>query len=698
MTNFMESKGFEDYFLSQEMLQALAHVGYTKPTPVQHAAIPLVMAGIDLIVQSQTGTGKTAAFGVPSIELLDPRPGVIEMLVLAPTRELARQVASEIERLGQFKNIKVATIYGGASYEKQFEEIEVANIICATPGRLVDILKRGKISFDNLRVLCLDEADEMLSMGFAEELNTILGFLPEERQSLLFSATITPEVKALAGSMLYYPEFITFSSSSVAAVDVEHSFFSVKGVGRTRDLLQVLQHEEPENAIIFANTKDDTFLVTRFLKRHGFRADVLNGDLAQKDRENTLKALKEGKIDFLVATDVAARGIDISDLSHVINYTLPESAEVYIHRTGRTGRAGKKGKAMSLVSPKEMGVLFNIKKLYKFPITEKATPSAEDVRQARRDRRVESLMSTLSVNGLPYGNQMGIAEALVGGDDLEKIRFVAKLIALALRGDTLASTEVAAVLERTPEEASPIFEVSAPDAPKAPQEAAVEAPVETPVADEPSGGRRRRRRRSGSDELETEARTDAPSRPERSSERSETKSVDQSGSNRGQERRRRDASPSERPERPRTDQPPKAQDRPSQEKAPERTSQASSRPERKQERPRSEKPQGRNRRGGRNERERSTTPMAPLPEVPREFAKVWINRGKANEVDRDAIVEMVCYMAGIEPEDLGQISVEQTFSYAEVREDYLYDIIQAMNQQDYQGVTISAEPARRKPS
>ena len=425
-------KGFEDFYLSDEMLRALKDVGYVTPTPVQTSTIPLGMAGIDLIVQSQTGTGKTAAFGIPILEMVDPKPGRIDALVLAPTRELAKQVAEEFERLGAYKKIKVAVIYGGSSYEKQYEDLATANIVCATPGRLLDILNRGNLSLKQLRVLCLDEADEMLSMGFAEDLNAILKYLPEARQSLLFSATITQEIKALANSMLYYPEFVTLSDGSVAAVDVEHSYVTVRGVGRTRDMLALLQYEQPENAIIFANTKDDTFTLSRYLKRHGLRADVLNGDLPQKERERTLAALRDNKIDFLVATDVAARGIDISDLSHVINYTLPESAEVYIHRTGRTGRAGKKGKALSLVSPREMGTLFNIKKLYKFPMTQRPLPTAKEILEARQKAHVSALIGKVDeMPNLPYGAHLGVAEALVGSEDNARLRFVAKLLAVA---------------------------------------------------------------------------------------------------------------------------------------------------------------------------------------------------------------------------------------------------------------------------
>ncbi|TXD32511.1 DEAD/DEAH box helicase, partial [Lujinxingia vulgaris] len=489
---------FDDFYLSDEMRRALDAIGYTRPTKAQVAAIPLILAGIDLILQSQTGSGKTAAFGIPMIEMLEPVPGRIDVLVLAPTRELAQQVCNEFERLGQFKRVKATAIYGGTSYERQYEELEKSSIVVATPGRLIDLCERGKIDLSQLRLLCLDEADEMLSMGFRDDIEAIMAYLPEERQSLLFSATITDEIKALGNKTLFYPENVLLSTDSVASVDVAHYYYPVRGVGRPRDLIKVLEYEEPDSAIIFANTKDDTFMVTSFLKRHGYRADVLNGDLPQKEREKTLAALRDGKIDYIVATDVAARGIDISDLSHVINFVLPDSAEVYIHRTGRTGRAGKKGKAISLIAPNEVATFFQVRKMYSVNLIEQSLPTPVEIMKARQRRGLTRIATQLeSRKDLPYGAHMGIAEILLNegseGSELDPVRTVARLLAIAERvqkGAPLsAAVEAAAPAAPAVTTEAPKAEVKKAEAPKA-EEKKAEAPktevkkAEAPKAEE----------------------------------------------------------------------------------------------------------------------------------------------------------------------------------------------------------------------
>jgi len=291
---------FSGFGLRPEILKAVEEAGYRTPTPIQEKAIPIILTGVDLLGIAQTGTGKTAAFVLPMIEKLAQGQAKARMprsLIISPTRELAMQTANYFETYGKHVKLSMALLIGGVSLDDQARKLERGvDVLIATPGRLLDILKRGKLDLSHLQILCLDEADEMLSMGFAEELDAIMEFVPDERQSLLFSATVTEDVKALAGTMLYYPEFLTFSEDSVAAEDVEHHYFTVRGVGRARNLLKVLDYEEPETAIIFANTKDDTFMVTRFLKRHGKRAEVLNGDLPQKQREKTLGALRASRV------------------------------------------------------------------------------------------------------------------------------------------------------------------------------------------------------------------------------------------------------------------------------------------------------------------------------------------------------------------------------------------------------------------
>ncbi len=661
MMNTQTASDFSDFYLSKHMLKALEGVGYVQPTPVQTTSIPLVMAGIDLIVQSQTGSGKTAAFAIPTLEMLGKNPGVAEVLVLAPTRELARQVAVEFDRLSGNK-LDIATIYGGVSYEKQYKELETAQVICATPGRLLDILKSGNLDLSKLQILILDEADEMLSMGFAEDLNAIISFLPEDRQSLLFSATITDEVKSLSAKMLFYPEYVSHSDDSVAATDVQHMWYPVTGVGRARDLLRVLEYEEPESAIIFANTRDDTFMVTKFLRRHGLRADVINGDLPQKERERTLKSLREGKTDILVATDVAARGIDISDLSHVFNFTLPDSAEVYIHRTGRTGRAGKKGRAISLISPREVTTLFNVRKQYKVDMTKTELPSPEDLLRRKQETAIEKLADTVSSMGnIAYGSKLGVAQQLLNSDDPENLRLLAKLLTLAESTSAAPVVEVKEVEEVEEVEAAP---QDTADEPEDSQDTAAEAADAD--ADGDDSGKRRRRRRSRSEKSDEKPASEPANEIE-------VKADDDEGRNRRRRRRGRKSddsapeakAPAAEASDEKSDDKPKRNGRDSS-KGRGRSRKSSSKPPRKQE----------------------SKPQEPM-------SKIWINLGQEQfDSDKD-VVEMICHMAGLEPEDVGSVSVEKSFSYAEVREYYFYDIINAINNQEWQGVTVAAEPARK---
>ena len=505
-------KTFKDFYLSDEMQRALERIEYTRPTPVQEDSIPLILAGIDLIVQSQTGTGKTAAFGIPIVEMLEPEPGTVEVLILAPTRELAKQVSEEFARLAHFKKAQATAIYGGTGYESQIEALKTSQIVCATPGRLLDLLKQGKADLSKLRFFILDEADEMLSMGFERELNDIISFLPEERQSLLFSATVTEDIKALARNMLFYPEYLSFSSDSVINKDVTHTYTRVDGVSRMRDLIKLIEFEDPENAIVFANTKNDTFLVTSFLKRHGYRAEVLNGDLAQKEREKTLGLLRDGEINFLVATDVAARGIDISDLTHVINFLLPDDPDVYVHRTGRTGRAGKKGTAMSMISSGELATFIQVKKRTGLDIIELPLPTTLEILEAKRGRAAGKIAKRVgAVKSLAYTSKLDVARDILSqGTEEERVELVARLLALAERA-----------LDRKPAPAPApvVVEAKAEEqAEEAPAKAEVKAEAKTEAkADEADEARterdeERRSRRSRRSSRSRSSRRSAPSR------------------------------------------------------------------------------------------------------------------------------------------------------------------------------------------
>ena len=688
---------FENFYLSTGMLETLQAVEYQAPTPVQAATIPLVMAGIDLIVQSQTGTGKTAAFAIPITEMLSHNPGTIEVLVLAPTRELAKQVSDEFARFCKFKDVEVATVYGGTGYEQQRKALKTAQVVVATPGRLLDLAKQGDADLSNLRIFGLDEADEMLSMGFAEEVDAIIALLPEERQSLLFSATITEDVKALGRSMLYYPEFVTLSSDSVAAEEVSHQFFRVSGVGRLRDLLKVLEHEEPENAIVFANTKGDTFAVTRFLKRHGLRAEVLNGDLPQKERERTLRLLREGKIDFLVATDVAARGIDISDLSHVINYVIPESAEVYVHRSGRTGRAGAQGVALSLISPREMATLFNVRKLYGIDMIERPLPTPADIVEAKRRRRITAIDEQLKSADLPYGGSLGLARELVdsSSNDSDALRTIARLIALAQRVsqgglddvDLRAKVESAAPADR--KETVEAQDAEAQSAVEIEENVEVEIEVEAEAGEaaEDKPRRSRRGRSNGRTQAKSEDAKSADAKSNEDKERPRRR-------RRRREERSEDDGQKAKSKRAKSSDDGKAADADKEsDKSDGSQSRRRSRRGRSRDDDRGDTP--RRSRRERRSRDRDDKPAPKKAPEPTPMSKIWVSVGRDQFAAAEEVVEMVCFMAGMDPEDLGSVTLENSYSYVEVREDYFYDIISAMNDQDWNGITVSAEPARK---
>jgi ATP-dependent RNA helicase DeaD len=347
---------FDALPLAADVRKAIDELGYVNPTPVQVAVFEPATRSKNLVVQARTGTGKTAAFGLPIIDTLVKKSvGAVQALILTPTRELALQVASELEEIAKFRGTKIIAIYGGAPMGKQVTALqEGAQVVCGTPGRVLDHIRRGTLDTSNIRIFVLDEADEMLSMGFAKELNAIIETLPKDRQGLYFSATIPPDVERLANNHLRDPEYITLSSDQVGALEINHYVYLVREGAKREALARIIEVEDPESAIVFCNTKDETERVAEMLKQRGYDADWLNGDLEQRERERVMSATREGKIRFLVATDVAARGIDISHLTHVINADFPESAEHYVHRTGRTGRAGKTGTAISVVGPKDV--------------------------------------------------------------------------------------------------------------------------------------------------------------------------------------------------------------------------------------------------------------------------------------------------------------------------------------------------------
>ncbi|MFI5305990.1 MAG: DEAD/DEAH box helicase [Polyangiales bacterium] len=413
---------FDTLNLSEEVKRALGEIGYVEPTPVQLATYDLAVSGRDIIVQARTGTGKTAAFAIPLVDkILRGAPGV-QALVLAPTRELALQSSKEIARIGKHKGIRATAVYGGAPMGRQIEELAAgAQIVSGTPGRVLDHLRRGTLDPSQLRVLVLDEMDEMLSMGFARELNAILELIPDQsrRQTMCFSATVDDDIRRHAERYMRDPQMVSLSSDAVGAEAVSHSVYMVSGSDRTSDLVKILEVENPESAIVFCNLRSETEQVAGALKQAGFNADWLNGDLPQRDREEVMSRTRQGKLRFLVATDVAARGIDISHLTHVINYSFPESTAAYVHRTGRTGRAGRTGSAISLVSPIELGRLYYLRLEYKiFPVERNLPGKGELATRAETDR--VALLSE-AFTALPKPADLALARRLLTHPDAERI-------------------------------------------------------------------------------------------------------------------------------------------------------------------------------------------------------------------------------------------------------------------------------------
>ncbi len=414
-----DEQTFESFGLSEPVRRAVAEVGYPFPTSVQVATFQTIAEGKDVIVQSRTGSGKTAAFALPLIDrVIKPAPGV-QVMVLCPTRELALQVAGEFERLGKYSDVGVAPIYGGAGMQQQIDQLRAgAKVVVGTPGRTLDHLRRKTLDVSNLRAIVLDEGDEMLSMGFAEELNAILSLLPKGRQALIFSATMPDAMSRMAARHQREPVTIALSTDNVAPDGISHhAYFSASG-GSVPDLLKVLEIEKPRAALVFCNTKAETEMVARGLQQAGMRAEFLNGDLAQNDRERVMGLLRDERVDFLVATDVAARGIDVPHLSHVIHVGFPESPEAYVHRSGRTGRAGRTGTAISLIGPHDIGNLYLLRLTYGIRPIERTLPSAAENRTRIEAARVESLIT--ASKGRVSDDAAVFAKRLLTHDDAER--------------------------------------------------------------------------------------------------------------------------------------------------------------------------------------------------------------------------------------------------------------------------------------
>ncbi len=400
-----ESPSFADLGLPQELLQALRDVGYETPSPIQAATIPPLLEGRDLVGQAQTGTGKTAAFALPILASVDVDNPATQALVLAPTRELAIQVAEAFNRYAShLRGFHVLPLYGGQSYTPQLTALRRgAQVVVGTPGRVIDHLQRGTLKLDALRHLVLDEADEMLRMGFIEDVERILSSTPPQRQVALFSATMPAAIRAIAQRHLREPAQITIKARTRTASGVEQRYWMVGGMHKLDALTRILEVEPFDGMIVFTRTKVATEELAERLAARGFATAALNGDIQQAQRERTVQRLKDGQIDILVATDVAARGLDVDRISHVVNYDIPVDTESYVHRIGRTGRAGRSGQAILFVTPRERYLLQAIERATRQRIEPMQLPSVQDVNDRRTQRFFESLDEALQQPALdPY--------------------------------------------------------------------------------------------------------------------------------------------------------------------------------------------------------------------------------------------------------------------------------------------------------
>ena len=377
---------FSESNLSPDIIKAVGELGYESPTEIQKQTIPFILSDIrDLIALAQTGTGKTAAFSLPILDMIDDTSRKIQLLVLAPTRELALQIAKDIKNYTKYlPNVKTTAVYGGSSITDQIRNLrEKPQIIVGTPGRVIDLINRKALDFSQIHWLVLDEADEMLSMGFKDDLETILSETPETKQTLLFSATMNKEVEKISKNYLTNPHRISVGSINAVKKNIKHEYYVVNYRQKKEALKRLIDANPNQYSIIFCRTKMETQDVADFLMQNGYAADALHGDLSQAQRDTVMKKFRLKNIDILVATDVAARGLDVNSLTHVIHYSLPDDPEVFVHRSGRTGRAGKDGISMALIKPEETRKLSQIKGQTKIEIVEKQIPKGEDIIKAQ---------------------------------------------------------------------------------------------------------------------------------------------------------------------------------------------------------------------------------------------------------------------------------------------------------------------------
>jgi ATP-dependent RNA helicase DeaD len=411
---------FEELGISQATLKAVLKMGFEEATPIQSETIPLGLKGIDLIGQAQTGTGKTAAFGIPLVEKVDVKMDAIQGIIIAPTRELAIQVSEELYKIGAGKRVRVLPIYGGQDISRQIRSLKKApHIIVGTPGRVLDHINRKTMRLDTVNTVILDEADEMLNMGFIEDIESILASTPAERQTLLFSATMPGPIQRMAEKFMKDPQIVRVKTKEMTVPLIEQYYIEVQERNKFDVLTRLLDIQSPELAIVFGRTKRRVDELAEALTLRGYTAEGIHGDLTQAKRMSVLRKFKEGTVDVLVATDVAARGLDISGVTHVYNFDIPQDPESYVHRIGRTGRAGKTGVAMTFITPREKSYLAVVEKTTKRKMERMQAPTLDEALEGQQRAVVDKIVQTIESNNLHY--YKAAAQELLDGNDAQTV-------------------------------------------------------------------------------------------------------------------------------------------------------------------------------------------------------------------------------------------------------------------------------------
>ena len=428
---------FDELGLDEKVLKAVQDVGYDSPSPIQAGIIPHVLNGNDVIGQAQTGTGKTAAFALPVLSKIDLKQKKPQVLVLAPTRELAIQVAESFQTYSKYqKGFHILPIYGGQDYGIQLRGLKRnPQVIVGTPGRIMDHIKKGTLVLDEIQTIILDEADEMLRMGFIDDVEWILGHTPEQRRVALFSATMPKEIRKIANKYLTDPQEVTIKMKESTASTIEQKYWMVSGYHKVDALTRILEVEQYDGIIIFVRTKSETIALAEKLNARGYAASALNGDMNQTQREKTVNRLKKGQLDILIGTDIVARGLDIDRITHVINYDIPYDTESYVHRIGRTGRAGKQGTAILFVSPRERNLLNMIERATKKKIERMELPSTEDVNDTRIAKFKQQITDTLANEELQ--EYLNVVETYQNEHDIPAIEVAAALAKICRKDDPL---------------------------------------------------------------------------------------------------------------------------------------------------------------------------------------------------------------------------------------------------------------------